>query len=87
MLLTYVPGRKFERIGKLARKHNFAHYLRDARNKRGLSVAEVAEQVGVSTASIYFWENDHVRPRDANLSALCKVLKLPIRATREIAAG
>ena len=53
----------------------------------GLSVAEVAEQVGVSTASIYFWETDHVRPRDANLSALCKVLKLPIRATREMAAA
>ena len=76
-----------ERISPLARKPNFARYLRDARIKRGLSVAEVAEEVGVSTASIYFWETDHVRPRDANLSALCKVLKLPIRATREMAAG
>jgi len=54
MLRTYVPDRKFERIGKLPRKPNFARYLRDARTKRGLSVAEVAEQVGVSTASIYF---------------------------------
>jgi len=48
---------------------------------------EVAEQVGVNTASVYFWETDHVRPRDANLSALCRVLRLPIRATREIAAA
>ena len=80
------PTANSKRIGKLARKPNFAHYLRDARIKRRLSVAEVAEQVGVSTASIYFWETDHVRPRDANLSALCKVLKLPIRATREMAA-
>ena len=87
MLRTYVPARKFERIRTLPRKPTFAHYLRDARIKRRLSVAEVAEQVGVSTASIYFWENDHVRPRDANLSALCKVLKLPIRATREMAAA
>jgi DNA-binding XRE family transcriptional regulator len=87
MLRTYVPDRKFERIGKLPRKPNFARYLRDARTKRGLSVAEVAEQVGVSTASIYFWENDHVRPRDENLSALCKVLKLPVKATREMAAA
>jgi DNA-binding XRE family transcriptional regulator len=85
-LRTYVPGHKLERIRKLPRKPSFAHYLRDARIKRRLSVAEVAEQVGVSTASIYFWENDHVRPRDANLSALCKVLKLPIRAAREMAA-
>ena len=87
MLRTYVPDRKFERIRKLPRKPNFAHYLRDARTKRGLSVAEAAEQVGVSTASIYFWENDHVRLRDANLIALCKALKLPIRATREMAAA
>jgi len=72
---------------KLPRKPNLSRHLRDARVKRGLSVAEVAEQVGVSTASIYFWETDHCRPRDANLSALCKVLRLPIRATRAMAAG
>jgi DNA-binding XRE family transcriptional regulator len=87
MFGAYVPDRQFERISKLPRKPSFSRYLREARTKRGLSVAEVAEQVGVSTASIYFWETDHVRPRDANLSALCKVLKLPIRATRELAAA
>jgi transcriptional regulator with XRE-family HTH domain len=71
----------------LARKPSFASYLRDARIKRRLSVSEIAERVGVTTASIYYWETDHCRPTDANLSALCKVLKLPIRATREMAAG
>ena len=76
-----------EGVCQLPRKLNLSQFLRDARIKRGLSVAEVAEQVGVSQASIYFWENDRVRPRDANLTALCKVLKLPIRATRELAAG
>jgi DNA-binding XRE family transcriptional regulator len=50
-----------------------------------LSAPEVAEQIGVSPASIYFWETDHCRPRAANLAALCKVLKLPIRATRAMA--
>jgi DNA-binding XRE family transcriptional regulator len=74
------------RMGSVPRKPSFSHYLRDARIRRRLSAAEVAEQVGVSTASIYFWETDHCRPRDENLSALCKVLKLPIRATREMAA-
>jgi transcriptional regulator with XRE-family HTH domain len=68
----------------LPRKLSFSNYLRDARIKRRLTVAE---QVGVSPVSIYYWENNHVRPRDANLSALCKVLKLPIKATREMAAG
>jgi transcriptional regulator with XRE-family HTH domain len=72
---------------QLPRKPSLSRYLRDARIKRGLSVAEVAEMVGVSQASIYFWEGDRARPRDANLSALCKVLKLPIRATREMAVG
>jgi transcriptional regulator with XRE-family HTH domain len=71
----------------LARKPSFARYLRDTRIKRRLSVTEIAERVGVTTASIYYWETDHCRPTDANLSALCKVLKLPIRATREMAAG
>jgi transcriptional regulator with XRE-family HTH domain len=71
----------------MPRKPSFARYLREARVRRGLSVADVAEQVGVSPVSIYFWETDHCRPRDTNLTALCKTLKLPIRATREMAAA
>ena len=70
----------------LARKPTLSGYLRDARLKRGLTVAEVAEGVGVSAASIYLWEIGNHTPRDANLTALCKVLKLPIRATSELAA-
>jgi DNA-binding XRE family transcriptional regulator len=72
-------------MSPLPRKQSLSRHLRNARVERGLSVAEVAEQVGVSTASIYFWETDHCRPRDENLSALCKVLKLPVRATRAMA--
>jgi transcriptional regulator with XRE-family HTH domain len=71
----------------LRRKPNLSRYLHDARIERGLSVADLAERVGVSQASIYFWEGDRVRPREANLNALCKILKLPIRKTREIASG
>jgi transcriptional regulator with XRE-family HTH domain len=54
--------------------------------ERGLSVAEVAERVGVTAPCVYFWEMGRTRPRDANLVALCKALKLPIKATRELAA-
>jgi DNA-binding transcriptional regulator YiaG len=71
----------------MPRKPNFAQHIRDARAKRKLSVAEVAEQVGVSEAAVYMWETDRSRPRDANLSALCKTLKLPVRATKAIAAA
>jgi DNA-binding XRE family transcriptional regulator len=87
LAIAMFPLLKVERMSSLPRKPNFARHLRDARIKRGLSVADVAEQVGVSQSSIYFWETDYCRPRDHNLSALCKVLKLPVRATREMAAG
>jgi DNA-binding XRE family transcriptional regulator len=80
------PQSHFERIFILPRKPNFARFIRDARLKRRLSVADVAEQIGVSTACVYFWEEDRTRPRDANLNALCKALKLPVRAMRELAA-
>lgn len=71
----------------MARKPSLSTHLRDARVKRGMSVAEVAERAGVSVASVYLWETGKTHPRDANLSALCKVLRLPVRATRELAAG
>jgi transcriptional regulator with XRE-family HTH domain len=70
----------------MARKPSFSQLIRNTRQQCGLSVAEVAERVGVSAVSIYMWETDRVRPRDANLTALCKILKLPIRATKELAA-
>jgi DNA-binding XRE family transcriptional regulator len=78
--------RRSQENRSLPRKLPFADLLRSTRLQRGLSVSEVADRVGVSTSAVYFWESDRVRPRDENLSALCKVLKLPIRATRELAA-
>ena len=41
----------------LPRKPNFARYLREARIRRHLTVAEVAEQVGVSTRIYIFLGN------------------------------
>lgn len=61
--------------------------LRAARHRRGLSAAEVAEHVGVSPASVYFWETGHCQPRPDNLRILCKTLKLPVRATQAMAAA
>lgn len=71
----------------MARKPSFSKLIRDARIHRGLTATEVAEQIGVSPSAVSLWESDRARPRDENLSALCKVLKLPIRATREMAAA
>jgi DNA-binding XRE family transcriptional regulator len=71
----------------LPRKPTFGRHLRNARIERGLSVAEVARQVGVTGPCVYFWEMGRTKPRDANLSTLCKVLRLPIKATRAMAVG
>ena len=71
----------------MPRKPSFGNHIRNARHKRKLTVAEIATQMGVSDAAVYMWETDRSRPSDANLSALCKVLKLPVRATRAMAAG
>ena len=65
----------------MPRKISLSSHIRNARIRRGLSVADVAAQVGVTGPCVYFWEAGRTRPRDANLNALCKVLKLPIRAT------
>jgi DNA-binding XRE family transcriptional regulator len=70
----------------LPRKPSFARHIREARISRGLSVVQLAERVGVTGPCIYFWEMGKTRPRDTNLSALCKVLKLPVRATKAMAA-
>ena len=70
----------------MAKKPSWSSHLREARLKRGLSVADVAERAGVSVASIYLWETGKTQPRDANLTSICKVLKLPIRAARDMVA-
>ena len=71
----------------MPRKPNFARYIGEARTNRGLSVAQLAARVGVTGPCVYFWETGKTRPRDTNLSALCKALKLPVRALKEIATG
>ncbi len=56
--------------------------LHAARTHCGLSVAEVADHVGVSIASVYFWESGRARPRGANLAAICKFFKMSVPAAR-----
>jgi len=46
----------------------------------------VADATGVTNACISHWELGKSIPRPANLTAVCKVLKLPVRRMREVAA-
>jgi DNA-binding XRE family transcriptional regulator len=72
---------------RLPRKPSLSRHLRNARIERGLSMAEVARQVGVTGPCVYFWETGRTKPRGKNMSALCRVLKLPVRATKAMAVG
>jgi DNA-binding XRE family transcriptional regulator len=71
----------------LPRKPSLGHLLRNARIERGLTQAGVARQVGVTGPCVYFWKTGKTRPQGQNFSALCKALKLPVRATKAVAAG
>ncbi len=70
----------------MAKKQKLNHVLREARLKRGLTLQTVGEAVGVTGSAVAHWEAGVNLPRNDNLTALCKALKLPLRATREIAA-
>jgi transcriptional regulator with XRE-family HTH domain len=65
----------------LARTKSLSKQIRQAREVKGFTVAQVADRLGVSQVSVYYWEGGRVRPRDRNLAALCKVLKMPMRET------
>ena len=68
-------------VTTLARTKSLSKQIRQAREGKGFTVAELADRLGVSQVSIYYWESGRVRPRDANLAALCKALKMPVRET------
>lgn len=51
--------------------------LTEGRELRGLSVAEFAEQVGVTRQSIYKYENGTQVPSEETIARICDVLKLP----------
>ena len=68
-------------VTALARTKSLSKQIRLARGAKGFTVAQLAERVGVSQVSIYYWESGRVRPRDTNLTALCKALKMPVRET------
>lgn len=68
----------------MARTKSLSKQIRDGRATKGYSVAELADKVGVSQVSIYYWESGRVRPRDNNLTALCRALKLPLRETMSL---
>lgn len=70
----------------MARGKSLSRQIRLAREGKGFTVAELADRVGVSQVSIYYWESGRVRPRDRNLALLCKALRMPLRETMALTA-
>ena len=66
-------------------KMSFGTHLRNARKKQKLRVRDVAAQMDISDSAIYCWETDRKRPSGANLITLCKILNLPVKATKAMA--
>ena len=53
-------------------------YLREAREKKGLSVRQLAEIVGVSHTTIYDCENDLSEPRISTLKWIAEALDISL---------
>ena len=71
----------------MARAKSLSRHLRLARETRGLTVAEVAQRAGVTPTAVYSWEAGRSRPRAENLSALCKVVRLPLAEAEAMTAA
>lgn len=52
--------------------------LREAREKKGLSVRELAKMVGISHPTIYKYEADQYEPRISHLKWLAQALDLTL---------
>ena len=71
----------------MASKPSLGAHLRNARKKLKLRVRDVAAIMDISDSAIYCWKTDRKSPNDANLTALCEILKLSLKATRAIATA
>ncbi|MSO90970.1 MAG: XRE family transcriptional regulator [Acetobacteraceae bacterium] len=69
----------------MARKPQLNTMLRAARLKKGLTLQQLADAIGVTGAAIAHWEAGKNRPREAHLAAACKALKISVRNARELA--
>jgi len=70
----------------MARKPQLNVLLRKARLSKGWTMQTVADAIGVTNACISNWEMGKSTPRPANLTAVCKTLRVPLRQARELAA-
>lgn len=51
-------------------------WLKDAIERRGLTVRRVANTLDVSTATVYDWDTGKIRPRDKHAARLAELLDM-----------
>lgn len=51
--------------------------IRAARKRKGWSLDQLAEALGVSKTSVWGWETDKARPRTSRLTEIAELLDLP----------
>jgi transcriptional regulator with XRE-family HTH domain len=61
---------------------NLGPNITRARKRRGLSVAELAKELGISRAAVYQWERNARAPAKRHVLKLAEILQLPLKDFR-----
>jgi DNA-binding transcriptional regulator YiaG len=84
--VAFLEAQEKRRVGKVAVPEEVvesarfsAKGLASHRQKLGLSAADYAKLLGVSSQSVYHWEQGKSRPRKSQLAALLAVRELGVR--------
>lgn len=62
----------------------FGTRLRRLRVERGLTLAQLGEQLDVSKPSVWAWENERARPNKGRISAIARILGVAERELTDI---
>jgi transcriptional regulator with XRE-family HTH domain len=58
----------------MASEGNLGRRIRDTRQKRGMSQADLAKRLDVSSTAVWNWEANGVQPRPTMLAAIARAL-------------
>jgi DNA-binding XRE family transcriptional regulator len=78
---TAAPPAEVPRLPREApSSESFGVRLQRLRKDRGLTLAQVAAELGVSKPTVWAWENGRARPVDGRMEALAQTLGVPVAA-------
>ena len=74
-------------LGTLPTAEQFGARLHRLRTERGLSLADIADRLGVSKPTVWAWEHGKARPVERRLSALAEALGVTTGGLEPVASG